>query len=122
MAGGDDIVETDEQLFARARAHMEKYWGAASLDRRLWDATVRLVLRASPSEADGEGWIAVSERMPQSSKNVLFWCGWLQLGYHLDVTDNWYGRGDEGFAIREKVTHWMPLPDAPGRSEEKGNG
>ena len=37
--------ETDEELFARARAHMEKYWAAASLDRRLWDATVRLVLK-----------------------------------------------------------------------------
>jgi hypothetical protein len=81
---------------------------------------LRTNVRASPSEADGEGWIAVIERMPQSSKNVLFWCGWLQLGYHLDVTDNWYGRGDEGFAIREKVTHWMPLPDAPGRSPDEG--
>lgn len=37
---------SDEELFAQARAHMEKYSIAASLDRRLWDATVRLVLKA----------------------------------------------------------------------------
>lgn len=44
---------SDEQLFAQARAHMEKFSAAASLDRRLWDATVRLALKGmSPPSAD----------------------------------------------------------------------
>lgn len=43
-------METDEELFAKARAHMEKYSAAASLDRRLWDATVRLALKGMRPE------------------------------------------------------------------------
>lgn len=49
------MTETDEELFAKARAHMEKYSAAASLDRRLWDATVRLVLKE-------QTWVQVEER------------------------------------------------------------
>ena len=46
MSSDAPLGETDEQMFLRARAHMEKWSYAASLDRRLWDAVVRYALRA----------------------------------------------------------------------------
>ena len=83
------------------------------LTRVLENEVLRHVIEDAMFALSESGWIACSERMPRSAENVLFWCGWIQIGYHLDATDNWYGRGDEGFSLRENVTHWMPLPSRP---------
>jgi hypothetical protein len=56
--------ESDEALFAKAREHMEKYSGAASLDRRLWDATVRMVLKHAPEEQDAVRWRTLAQLDP----------------------------------------------------------
>lgn len=73
--------ETDDELFAKARAHMEKFTSAASLDRRLWDATVRLVLRTPRPEgmalenlknvAVSDGTIVKSASLTEETKSVL---------------------------------------------------
>lgn len=41
MQNDSPTPETDAELYAKARAHMEKYSMAASLARPLWDAVVR---------------------------------------------------------------------------------
>ena len=69
------MTETDEELFAKARAHMEKWTNAASLDRRLWDATVRLVFKAQQPE--GDTWNLALEdaaRDLDSDRVAEFWC------------------------------------------------
>ncbi|EPT7061794.1 DUF551 domain-containing protein [Cronobacter turicensis] len=67
-----------------------------------------------------EGWIACSERMPDDGVSVLAYC---------KCGDNFSGiytmrapvirsknsRKDDSLAHHERVTHWMPLPAAPGK-------
>lgn len=74
MAATDErseaLNESDEQLFAKARAHMESYAIAASLDRRLWDATVRIALRsasAGSERAVAEKCAEIASRAPYGS-------------------------------------------------------
>ncbi|EOW2397808.1 DUF551 domain-containing protein [Cronobacter sakazakii] len=66
------------------------------------------------------GWIACSERMPDDGVSVLAYC---------KCGDNFSGiytmrapvirsknsRKDDSVVHHERVTHWMPLPAAPGK-------
>ncbi|EOE5651472.1 DUF3850 domain-containing protein [Cronobacter sakazakii] len=66
------------------------------------------------------GWIACSERMPDDGVSVLAYC---------KCGDNFSGiytmrapvirsknsRKDDSLVHHERVTHWMPLPEAPGK-------
>ncbi len=85
--------------------------------------------------AQGEGWVACSERMPEHQQVVLFWVsGWLpdaDPGLGAFVNDDhgqWWndttqtmGYGDDRDPKRyytkganaNGVTHWMPLPPPP---------
>ncbi|EGT5709455.1 hypothetical protein C3O70_14620 [Cronobacter sakazakii] len=74
--------------------------------------------QGSPGEADG--WIPCSERMPDDGVSVLAYC---------KCGDNFSGiytmrapvirsknsRKDDSVVHHERVTHWMPLPAAPGK-------
>lgn len=59
-------------------------------------------------------WIPVEDRVPDSQKNVLVWCG-----CYVDVAS--YQRGgfwvfgrDTGFGFElGSVTHWMEMPEGP---------
>lgn len=55
-------------------------------------------------------WISVKERLPEDGVEVIV------------VSDgtacaSWHEAGDFGWSVGGKVTHWMPLPEAP--KEEK---
>lgn len=78
--------------------------------------------------ADLSGWIACSDRMPECphedndgflSQSLLV-CdadAWPSLGMaHLRDGGKWelYG-GDHDFMLPVNITHWMPLPQSPGR-------
>lgn len=85
--------KTDEELFAIARAHMEKYSGAASLDRGLWDATVRLALRPRTEVAAPVWRHVLTDQLPDGPP-----CS----------------PGTTLFAFRETEGHWeYDLPDLP---------
>ncbi|ELY6298810.1 DUF551 domain-containing protein [Cronobacter sakazakii] len=74
---------------------------------------------ASPAPV-AAGWIACSERMPEDGVSVLACC---------KCGDNFSGiytmraavirsknsRKDDSVMHHERVTHWMPLPEAPGK-------
>ena len=79
-----------------------------------------LELRATEALADeqraellafiGEGWIPVSERLPENISNVLILSRGEQLiaSYHSKYS-LWY----VPFVDKPVVTHWMPLPELP---------
>jgi len=64
---------------------------------------------ASELRAIGEGWIKVSERLPEYHERVLI------VGKYCKVTkgflmDQWY---DENLDQWPDTTHWRPLPEPP---------
>ena len=145
------VEPTPEMVRAAEEAHMP--FGDM-------DIALRMAILSAPSvtaTAQGDGWIPVSERLPESERTVLafylnshgmgrrvraeyiaaktksaddgwdsdepadydeqadeyFWpAGWYE------VMDNWDDLTH--MVIHEgEVTHWMPLPAAPGRQEVK---
>ena len=60
-------------------------------------------------------WISVEERLPETSGDVIIYfdrCGGeIGIGYRSKDKDAWIM--NNGFMCCYKVTHWMPLPDAP---------
>jgi hypothetical protein len=61
-------------------------------------------------------WIPVTERLPEARVDVLVATpkrggeNRVRVGWYSDVTESWHVGV---FDTQEKVTHWMPLPDAP---------
>lgn len=84
-----------------------------------WNAC-RAAMLAAPGKPVAAGWIACSERMPDDGVSVLAYC---------KCGDNFSGiytmrapvirsknsRKDDSLVHHERVTHWMPLPEAPGK-------
>lgn len=75
--------------------------------------------------AQSQGWIPVSERMPESNKFVLVSNGvWVGQGLyddseHLESDEHWQDEHREFInVLYHPVTHWMPLPAEP--QEVKG--
>lgn len=70
-------------------------------------------LRAELLAFIGEGWIPVSERLPDFDVDVLVFCnGVAQWGMRCNNCRGWAlatGWAD----IDEVVTHWMPMPEPP---------
>ncbi|WP_370612839.1 DUF551 domain-containing protein [Citrobacter portucalensis] len=82
-----------------------------------WNACRSAMLQTGNSPVTPDGWIPVSERMPNDKDFVWCWgyvSGWTESdGFeaYYDATRNkWWTIDDE--TVR-KVTHWMPLPAAP---------
>ena len=53
------------------------------------------------------GWISVDERLPEKWQRVL-------VNYNGNVCISWLNANSTWFECwNDKVTHWMPLPEAP---------
>ena len=67
-------------------------------------------------------WISVEDRLPEPGKRVLATDGVLVGEAYRTSADTW--RRYDGMAMRDclgsVVTHWMPLPGAPGAAEGGG--
>jgi hypothetical protein len=62
-----------------------------------------------------QGWIPVSERMPEEDEDVLVFTKDSQPEMHvasLDEDGIWYPSHGDGWEFPD-VTHWMPLPEPP---------
>lgn len=75
------------------------------------------MLQAGNSPVTPDGWITVSERMPEESGR--YWCYVEEqnsLGKsHYQWNCSWNGEVWSDKALTGRVTHWMPLPSAPQR-------
>lgn len=76
-----------------------------------WNACRAATLKAGNSPVAPDGWIPVSERMPEGMKTVITSNGF-------DIGQGWWdGECWKSFDCHDvvpgKVTHWMPLPAAP---------
>ncbi|HEN4830113.1 TPA: DUF551 domain-containing protein [Klebsiella pneumoniae] len=68
--------------------------------------------------AQSQGWIQVSDRMPEDRTQVILWdaeIGEVTSGHYSHKTHTFYHCGD---AIENEITHWMAPPAAP--QEVKG--
>lgn len=65
-----------------------------------------------------QGWIPVTERLPDPNVKVGIFAKWrgIYLGWYTERHGFDHEKGFEceyGFVRLEKVTHWMPLPEKP---------
>ncbi|MBV8042525.1 DUF551 domain-containing protein, partial [Pluralibacter sp.] len=84
-------------------------------------------VRCCRSPVSPDGWIPVSERMPEPNIFVLVSNGvWVGLGFqsdaeHLEEDERWQ---DEHYEFIDRlhfpVTHWMPLPATPQQDKYHG--
>ena len=99
----------------RAAMYHEAFETDSDLQR--WDAGCWIrwrmfekMLDAAPTIAEDDGWIPVTDRLPQDDEDVLVWVN----GTHRDMAYRdegvWY---DEEHNHLKNITHWMPLPAPP---------
>lgn len=82
------------------------------------DENVQVLHTKSPAQSDccpaqNQGWIPVSELMPEDRISVILWdaeIGEVTSGHYSHKTQTFYHCGD---AIENEITHWMPPPCAP---------
>ncbi|WP_258141384.1 DUF551 domain-containing protein [Cronobacter sakazakii] len=76
-------------------------------------------LYTAPPAPVAAGWIACSERMPELNTRVLLYFpdygGHIEDGCIGDEGDGHYHYFFDGDSLRHEPTHWMPLPEAPGK-------
>ena len=122
------LVDEDDNFYSWFGREWEKYYQPnnyslsakkhlGAIAESAWFACRAAMLQAGNSPVTPDGWIPVSERMPNDKDFV--WCygyvsGWTESdGFeaYYDATRNkWWTVDDE--TVR-KITHWMPLPAAP---------
>lgn len=81
----------------------------------MWNACRDAMLQTGNSPATPDGWIPVSDRMPEEGGR--YWCYVEEqnsLGKsHYQWNCSWNGEVWSDKALSGRVTHWMPLPAAP---------
>ncbi|AWC98587.1 DUF551 domain-containing protein [Klebsiella pneumoniae] len=105
-----------ESCRAAMRQELKKSAGTEAICRS--DENVQVLHTKSPAQSDccpaqNQGWIPVSERMPEDRISVILWdaeIGEVTSGHYSHKTQTFYHCGD---AIENEITHWMPPPCAP---------
>jgi hypothetical protein len=86
------------------------------------------VASTAPPAAQAGGWISVDERLPEPDGPVLAhngkWTGvaaWMS-GEYLEPLERWQDEHREFIEMMgPAITHWMPLPAAPGPADGESN-
>ncbi|EME1743937.1 DUF551 domain-containing protein [Cronobacter sakazakii] len=106
---------TNSEIDAEGNAHV-----ILSPNETLTIIEARRALTAPPVPVE-PGWIACSERMPELDTRVLLYFpdygGHIEDGCIGDEGDGPYHYFFDGDSLRHEPTHWMPLPEAPGKEE-----
>lgn len=78
-----------------------------------------LPVTAMVSKIKKSFWISVKRKVPDTSKEVLVHApdcsilGPILLGSYFSDSDSWTVYDFHDSKLYERVTHWMPLPEAP---------
>ena len=114
---------TKEQVVENILADIRKgkYFGPVALGKA-YDAGVESLDREGivPQPKRVEGWIAMSERLPESGSRIIV-SGTDTNGSKSTWSLEWDNLSDEfdtSWLKRWKVTHWMPLPQPPCEAEK----
>jgi hypothetical protein len=74
----------------------------------------RLEEERSEFESRAPRWISVEDRLPEDGKDVLIFVrtmpGWLHMDVDWRDGNSWHDNTETDW---NKITHWMPLPEAP---------
>ena len=62
-------------------------------------------------------WISINDKMPEMMKWVLGYCvsGAMEIVRYDHIMDDWDSVLPNHGYRKEYITHWMPLPEPPGR-------
>lgn len=108
----DEMTIGDACKFVR---DMRLFDDVSVIVMRTWNACRAAMLHAGNSPEQNQGWIPVSERMPEEGGR--YWCYVEEqnsLGKsHYQWNCSWNGDVWSDKALTGRVTHWMPLPVAP---------
>lgn len=111
-------LEPTRQMMAQGHFAMK------GTDRGKFRRIYQAMVAATPSAPNS--WIACSEQMPEPNKHVQVSNGvWVGIGMyndaeHFEDDERWQDEHNEFIdLLHHPVTHWMPLPTAPGASNEK---
>ena len=112
----EPVAYADPQAFRNFQAGTAtKEWVWAKPDAGL----VPVFVEAPPAPVAAD-WIACSERMPELDTRVLLYFpdygGHIEDGCIGDEGDGPYHYFFDGDSLRHEPTHWMPLPEAPGKN------
>lgn len=98
------------------------YASAGLMDEAWVVAGLKAGLEAREDEIlmDVPDWIPIKEQLPPKDKYVLAANGHgyvnrMALRYRDEVNDRWTWVGDGHIWHYNDVTHWMPMPSAPGK-------
>lgn len=77
------------------------------------------------SDAPERIWISVKDRLPNEVNPMILIYSEDEFGSYINKgylsLNTWYLAG-QGLIVKEKVTHWMPLPDKPDKQLEGESG
>nr|WP_311766281.1 DUF551 domain-containing protein [Klebsiella sp. K5-45] len=119
----DAMREAYDACRAAMLQELKKSAGTEAICRS--DENVQVLHTKSPAQSDccpaqnsvtpaqNQGWIPVSERMPEDRTQVILWdaeIGEVTSGHYSHKTQTFYHCGD---AIENEITHWMLPPCAP---------
>lgn len=100
----------------QAVADLKAGYTLGHADVAILNELARIALASLEAEPVKNGWISCSERMPEQFKTVLAYTKFGEI---------WTGTYDPHWdfycdnIIVEGVTHWMPIPELPGESNDK---
>lgn len=86
--------------------------GYSAVRRDDASAIWRDMLATAPQPAISDGWIAVKDRLPDTSDTVLVCAGGLVVIGVYEANFGWWFMGAD-FGDNDHATHWTPLPSAP---------
>ena len=78
---------------------------------------------SAPATVQGDGWIPVSERLPDSTKWVLVYADGAMncMAFDSGEFKDWVGASAFNVNVSD-ITHWMPLPAAPSIAAARKEG
>jgi hypothetical protein len=105
----------------QVRTAMAEAFSPETMSRPGWTPQRAMYAALVAAGVGGEGWVECATKLPDIGESVIIRkskgrqlvCeGWRQIRYEADPEFSW--QTAHGVALAEHVTHWRPLPKAPG--------